>query len=31
MGKVFDEATLLRAAYTYEQRSGVSLGLASAV
>ncbi|MFM1919158.1 MAG: Glutamyl-tRNA(Gln) amidotransferase subunit [Candidatus Hydrogenedentota bacterium] len=26
MGKVFDEETLLRAAYTYEQASGVRLG-----
>jgi aspartyl-tRNA(Asn)/glutamyl-tRNA(Gln) amidotransferase subunit A len=28
MGKVFDESTLLRAAYTYEQQSGVHLGSA---
>lgn len=30
MGKVFDEATLLRAAYTYEEASGVRLGIAPA-
>jgi aspartyl-tRNA(Asn)/glutamyl-tRNA(Gln) amidotransferase subunit A len=30
MGRVFDEETLLRAAYTYEEASGVRLGIAPA-
>ena len=29
IGKAFDEATLLRAAYCYEQNSGLTLGKAA--